>query len=80
MNYKKAYEPIAETLINHAGGIDNIASVDHNDDRLSVVLKDSTVVNLEGLRCLDVALEVTMNENKLCVVFDKPTTDLCRII
>ena len=66
-------------LIQYLGGKDNIIDVQMNLSRLKVTVKDTTLVNKEGIQKLG-AKGIVEIDNQLKIVFDKDAVKLKKCI
>ena len=59
-----------DALIDALGGIDNIVGVDHSASKVSVELKDYTVVNIEKIQSLG-ASGIVEGQKAIAMIFGK---------
>ena len=72
---KKDFSSEVNKLIKYLGGKDNIINAECNMSRFKVILKDTTLVNKEGIQKLG-AKGIVEIENQVKIIFDKDAKQL----
>lgn len=72
---KKDFSSEVNKLIKYLGGKDNIINAECNMSRFKVILKDTTLVNKDGIQKLG-AKGIVEIENQIKIIFDKDAKQL----
>ena len=72
---KKEFSSEVNKLIKYLGGKDNIINAECNMSRFKVILKDTTLVNKEGIQKLG-AKGIVEIDNQVKIIFDKDAKQL----
>ncbi len=72
---KKDFSSEVNKLIKYLGGKDNIINAECNMSRFKVILKDTTLVNKEGIQKLG-AKGIVEIDNQVKIIFDKDAKQL----